>query len=528
MIKILVSDPISEQGLAALSKAEDMQVDIKTGMKEEELCAVIGDYDGLLVRSQTKVTAKVLECAKKLRVIGRAGVGVDNIDVEMATKRGIVVINAPDGNTISTCEHTFAMMMAMSRNIPQADASLRRGEWDRKSFVGVELNNKVLGILGLGRIGTEVAKRAMAFGMRVLAYDPFLTDARAESLGVKKATVDEIASQADFITVHTPLIKETKYLISEREFGLMKKGVRILNCARGGIIKETALVEALKEGKVAGVALDVYEEEPLRADHPLRDFNNVVLTPHLGASTKEAQINVAIDVADEVGKFLRNEPFKNAVNLPSLSAERMQQVQPFLSLGEKLGKLAAQLMKGNITKLQITYGGEVSNIEVGPITRTILKGFLAYHHGDEVNYVNAPFIAEQIGVDVNETKTTKAKVFTNLITVEVEADGESKTVTGTLYNGFGPRIVQINGYAVDAAPEGQMLITRHVDQPGIIGRIGTILGNDGVNIATMQVGRREVGGTALMVIGVDARVSEKALQEIADMEPIQAVYLVEL
>lgn len=368
----------------------------------------------------------------------------------------------------------------------------------------------------------------MAFGMQVLAYDPFLTDARAESLGVRKATVDEIVTQADFITVHTPLMKETKYLIAEREFAMMKKGVRVLNCARGGIIKEEALVAALKEGKVAGAALDVYEEEPLREGHPFREFKNVVLTPHLGASTKEAQVNVAIDVAEEVAKFLRNEPFKNAVNLPSLPAERMQQVQPYLELGEKLGKLAAQLLEGNVSRLRVTYGGEVAALEVGPITRTILKGFLAYHHGDEVNYVNAPFIAEQNGILVEETKTSKAKVFTNLITLEVEADGVSKTVTGTLYNGFGPRIVQINGYAVDAVPEGQMLITRHVDIPGIIGRIGTILGNDGVNIATMQVGRKEAGGTALMVMGVDGRVSEQALQEIAGLEPIQAVYLVEL
>jgi D-3-phosphoglycerate dehydrogenase / 2-oxoglutarate reductase len=528
MFKILVSDPISEQGLAALSAAENMQIDIKTGLKEEELCAVIGEYDALLVRSQTKVTAKVLQHAKKLRVIGRAGVGVDNIDVETATRHGVVVINAPDGNTISTAEHTFAMMMAMARNIPQADASLRRGEWDRKSFVGVELNQKVLGILGLGRIGTEVAKRAIAFGMRVLAYDPFLTQSRAESLGVRKATVDEIVTEADFITVHTPLTKETKYLLSEREFAMMKQGVRILNCARGGIIKESALIEALKSGKVAGAALDVFEEEPLVAEHPLRDFPQVVLTPHLGASTHEAQINVAIDVADEVAKFLRNEPFKNAVNLPSLPAERMQQVQPFLTLGEKLGKLAAQMLKGNVAKLQITYGGEVAGYEVGPITRSILKGFLAYHHGDEVNYVNAPFIAEQNGMIVNETKTSKTKVFTNLITLEVESNDETTTVTGTLYNGFGPRIVQINGYSVDATPEGQMLITLHEDKPGIIGRIGTILGDDGVNIATMQVGRKEAGGTALMVLGVDARVSGQAMQDIMRMEPIHAVYLVEL
>ncbi|MFC4769192.1 phosphoglycerate dehydrogenase [Effusibacillus consociatus] len=528
MIRVLVSDPISEQGLGKLLEADDIQVDIKTGLPEEELCSIIGEYDALLVRSQTRVTSKVLDHAGRLRVIGRAGVGVDNIDVPAATQRGVVVINAPDGNTISTAEHTFAMMMAMARKIPQAYASIHRGEWDRKTFVGVELNNKVLGIIGLGRIGAEVAKRAQAFGMKVLAYDPFLSPQRADSLNVKQCTVDEIVVAADFITVHTPLIKETKHLLAEREFGMMKDGVRILNCARGGIIKEEALVEALQSGKVAGAALDVFEEEPLAKDHPLKDFPNVVLTPHLGASTEEAQINVAIDVAEEVLKVLRDEPFKNAVNLPSLPADKLKQVEPYLALGEKLGKLAAQLVDNPVTKIEITYSGDISNLEVAPVSRTILKGILSYHHGAEVNFVNAPLVAEQSGIQVVESKTGKHSVFTNLIGLEVTTPHQTRRVAGTLNNGFGPRIVRLDGFAIDASPEGRMIVTSHVDQPGMIGRIGMILGDAGINIATMQVGRKEVGGKAVMVLGIDNPATPEVVREIAEIPSILEVFHVEL
>lgn len=528
MIRVLVSDPISEQGLGKLLEADDIQVDIKTGLSEEELCNIIGEYDALLVRSQTKVNAKILEHAGRLRVIGRAGVGVDNIDTGAATQRGIVVLNAPDGNTISTAEHTCAMMMAMARKIPQAHASILRGEWDRKTFVGVELNNKVLGIIGLGRIGTEVAKRAQAFGMKVLAYDPFLSPQRADALNVKQSTVDEIVAQADFITVHTPLIKETKYLIAEREFGMMKDGVRILNCARGGIIKEEALIAALKSGKVAGAALDVYEVEPLAKDHPLKDLPNVVLTPHLGASTEEAQINVAIDVAEEVLKVLRDEPFKNAVNLPSLPADKLKQVEPYLVLGEKLGKLAAQLVDNPVTKIEITYSGDISNLEVAPVSRTILKGILSYHHGEEVNFVNAPLVAEQAGIQVVESKTGKHSVFTNLIELELTTPHQTRRVAGTLNNGFGPRIIRLDGYTIDASPEGRMIVTSHLDQPGMIGRIGMILGDAGINIATMQVGRREVGGKAVMVLGIDNPASPEVIREIAEIPNILEVFHVEL
>jgi D-3-phosphoglycerate dehydrogenase len=506
--KVLVSDPISEQGLEKLYQSEQIEVIVKTGLKENELAEIIGDFDALLVRSQTKVTEKVIAAGKKLRVIGRAGVGVDNIDLEAATRHGIIVINAPDGNTISACEHTFAMLMALARKIPQAHLSLIRGEWDRKSFVGVELNKKTLGIVGLGRIGTEVAKRALAFGMSVLAYDPFLTTERAEKLGVKQATVDEICENADFITVHTPLTKETRHIIDAPQFARMKPGVRIVNCARGGIINEQALVDAIRSGKVAGAALDVFEQEPPHGS-PLLDLSQVIVTPHLGASTEEAQINVAIDVAEEILNILENRPFKNAVNLPSLPADVMKAVEPYLVLGEKLGKLVSQLATGVPKTLQITYDGGPSLLEVSPITRSILKGVLAYHRGEEVNYVNAPLVAEQIGMDVRETKTAKHKVFTNLVQVTLETETESRSVAGTLFNGLGPRIVQIDNFSVDASPSGTMVIT-------------------GINIASMQVGRKTIGGEAVMLLSVDKPVPPDTLKQMATVQGILKVKDVQL
>lgn len=527
MYRILVSDPISEEGLQKLIESPEVELDIRPGLDRETLISIIGQYDALLVRSQTKVTADIIAAGKKLKAIGRAGVGVDNIDVEAATRHGVVVVNAPDGNTISTAEHTFAMLMALARHIPQACASIKSGKWDRKSFVGVELRGKTLGIVGLGRIGTEVAKRAMAFGMRVLAYDPFLTRERANQLGVETASVDELCARADFITVHTPLTKETRHLIGPAQFAKMKPGVRVLNCARGGIIDEKALLEALERGIVAGAALDVFEEEPPK-DNPLLALDQVIATPHLGASTVEAQINVAIDVGEEILNILQGRPFKNAVNLPSLPADVLRAVQPYLTLGEKLGQLVSQLTEGRLSGIEIVYGGNVSEREVSPITRTILKGILAYHHGDEVNYVNAPFVAEELGIKVVETKAGKHRVFNDWIGVTLTTESGTHSGAGTLFNGLGPRIVQIDGYSVDVPPEGKFLITRHIDQPGIIGHVGTILGGAGVNIAAMQVGRREIGGQAVMVLAVDKPVDADILAKIERVPGILEVRDVQL
>lgn len=519
--KVLVSDPISEQGLQALLESPQVEVDIQTELTPEELLTIIGEYDALLVRSQTKVTPELLAAGKKLRAIGRAGVGVDNIDVPAATRHGIVVINAPDGNTTSTCEHTFAMLMAMARKIPQAHTVLKNGKWDRKSYVGVELKHKTLGILGFGRIGSEVAHRAKAFGMNVLAYDPFLTRERAESLGVRMSTVDEIVEGSDFITVHTPLTKDTKHLLSRDQFARMRDGVRILNCARGGIIDEKALAEALVNGKVAAAALDVFEEEP-PLGNPLLDLDNVVVTPHLGASTEEAQINVAIDVAKELLNILQGLPFRNAVNLPSLSNETLRSLEPYLTLAEKLGTLAANLAIDSVRKIEITYYGPLAEQQTDPLTRSFLKGMLSYYHGEEVNYVNAPFLAEQSQIQLKETKSSRHDTYTELLKVSVVTENTTVVVAGTHKASIGPRIVQIGDFKVDLEPHGTLLLAENHDKPGMIGKVGTILGTANVNIDSMKVGKLE-NGIALMVLAVDRAPDEATCRAIEAVDGIYSV-----
>ena len=394
MFKVLVSDPISDMGIQQLMDAPDVLVDKKTGLSEDELVAIIGQYDALLVRSQTRVTARILEAGSALKVVGRAGVGVDNIDLQAATSRGVIVINAPDGNTITTCEHTFAMMMAVARHIPQAYAKTVTGDWDRKSFLGVELRGKKLGVVGMGRIGSEVAKRAKAFGMDILGYDPFLTEEKAEKLGVTLASVDDIVRNADFMTVHTPLTPETRHMIGAEQFKVMKRGMRIVNCARGGIVDEYALVDAVNEGIVAGAAFDVFEEEPPAADHPFLGHPKIVVTPHLGASTVEAQENVAIDVSEQVLHILRNEPFMNAVNMPPVAAAVMAKLQPYFDLGEKLGSLISQITEGPVAEIAIGYSGDLAEVDTQPLTRYIVKGVLAHHLGsDQVNIINSLHLA---------------------------------------------------------------------------------------------------------------------------------------
>lgn len=530
MKKILVSDPISDIGLKKLLEADDIQLDIKTDLKQEELIKIIGEYDGLLVRSQTTVSKDVLEAAKLLKVIGRAGVGVDNIDTKAATELGIVVINAPDGNTISTAEHSFAMLMSMARWIPQAHQDLKNGIWNRKKYVGVELNGKTLGIIGLGRIGSEVAKRAQAFNMEIIGFDPFITEERARQLGITLGTVEEVVKQADFITVHTPLTKETTNIIDFKEFALMKKGVRIINCARGGIIREEALLKAIEDGIVDAAAIDVYMEEPPKEDNALVNHPKVVTTPHLGASTIEAQLNVAIDVAEEVYNYLKDEPFKNAVNLPSISGEILEHVRPYIQLAEKLGKLIANTIIGAIEKIEILYAGDIIDKEIDILTRTVLKGVLSQHLGavGMVNDVNAPIIAKGRGIEFVDSRTSKSHGYTNLITVKVKTKKEEKYVSGTLLNSYGPRVVHLNGFAVDFNPVGNLLLMEHTDQPGIIGEIGTLLGSEKVNIATMQVGRNELGGKAVAFIMVDNLVEDKVLEKIRQIKGVKNIYQVEV
>ncbi|MBW7473485.1 phosphoglycerate dehydrogenase [Paenibacillus oenotherae] len=518
MFKVLVSDPISDLGIQKLADAEDVIIDKKPGLSEDELVAIIGEYDALLVRSQTRVTPRIMEAGKQLKVVGRAGVGVDNIDLNAATQRGIIVINAPDGNTITTCEHTFAMIMAVARHIPQAYQKTVSGVWDRKSFLGVELRNKVLGVMGMGRIGSEVAKRAKAFGMEIWGYDPFLTEERAEALGIRLSTVDDIVRNADFMTVHTPLTPETRHMIGRNQFEVMKKGMRIVNCARGGIIDELALVEAIEQGIVAGAAFDVFEVEPPAADHPFLKLPQVIVTPHLGASTVEAQENVAIDVSEQVLNILRGKPFINAVNMPPIPANLLNIIQPYFPLVEKLGNFAAQLVEGAVEEITVNYSGELADLDTQPLTRHVVRGVLSHHLGSEqVNVVNSLHLAKERNVNIVVQKSPLSRDFTNLVTVTLRSKKEERLVAGTLLSGYGPRVVQIDKFPVDVAPEGNLILVSHNDKPGIIGRVGTLLGNNDVNIATMQVGRKIIGGAAIMVLSVDKGASKEVLAELASL-----------
>lgn len=520
MYKVLVSDPISDFGIQQLVDAPDVTVDKKTGLSEDELISILDDYDALLVRSQTTVTPRMMEAAKKLKVIGRAGVGVDNINLDAATERGIIVINAPDGNTITTCEHAFAMMMALARHIPQAYVKTINGVWDRKTFVGVELRNKTLGVVGMGRIGSEVAKRAKAFGMDILGFDPFMTEERAEKLGVKLCTVDEIVRNADFMTFHTPLTAETKHMIARPQFEVMKRGMRLINCARGGIVDEMALVEAINEGIVAGAAFDVFEKEPLAPDHPFIGNPNIIVTPHLGASTIEAQENVAVDVSEQVLLILRDQPFKNAVNMPPVAPNVLNKIQPYFQLGERLGHFAAQMAKGPLLEITINYSGELAEVDTAQLTRYVVKGVLSHHLGNDVNVVNSMHLAKVRDIVITVQQTHVAKGFLNLVSVSLRSSEDERLIAGTLLNGYGARIVQIDKYPVDIAPEGHLLLIKHDDKPGMIGSVGTLLGNNDINIATMQVGRKIIGGSAIMVLSVDRKVPKEVITSLKEFSGI--------
>jgi D-3-phosphoglycerate dehydrogenase len=538
MNRVIVTDNLSEEGIKRLR--EFAEVDVELELSKEELKERIADYDAIVIRSGTKVTKEIVEAgsAGRLKVIGRAGVGVDNIAVETATEKGILVVNSPEANTISAAEHTIAMMLSLSRKIPDANASLKSGKWDRKKYLGVEVNGKVLGIIGLGRVGGEVAKRAKGLEMKVVAYDPFITEEKAQDLGISLASLNETLKVADFITLHTPLTKDTRHLISDKEFALMKDGVRVVNCARGGVIDENALREAIKSGKVAGAALDVFEQEPPE-DRELVELDQVITTPHLGASTKEAQKAAALVIADQIIGALQNKPVKNTVNMLYVEEEILDSIKPYLRLGEKLGLLAAQLVpkSGRIEEFKVTYEGELGSAEAGVgkntrvITRAILKSFLSLFT-DGVNYVNAEAIAKKFGIKITESKTEEIENFSSLInvttTTQMESKEEARTVAGTLFGKDDPRIVQINGYRVDAVPSGYMLICSFLDKPRVIGPVCTVLGDKGINIAGMQVGREKVGGEAVMVINIDSLVSEGGIDEIKDVQNIFDVTLVKL
>ncbi|WP_332448753.1 phosphoglycerate dehydrogenase [Methanoculleus sp.] len=516
--RVLVSDPLAEEGIDILKGFAD--VDVNTGLTEDQLVAVIGGYDALLVRSGTEVTARVIDAGEKLKFIGRAGAGVDNIDTEAATRRGIVVANAPEGNTLAATEHTMAMMLSLARNIPQATASLKKGEWKRSKFMGVELNDKVLGIMGFGRIGREVAKRAQAMEMKCIAYDPFISSERAATLGVEMVPMEELFRRADVITVHTPLIKETRHVINARSIATMRDGVRLINCARGGIIDEQALADAIASGKVAGAALDVFESEP-PTDSPVLGLDQVIVTPHLGASTVEAQQNVAISVANQCISVLSGGAAKYVVNAPMIPAEQQAVVEPYAVLAQKMGSLLIQLIEGRLASITITYGGEAAALpNTKFITRVILKGMLDPILQAPVNFVNAEFVAKERGIRLSETTTEEAQGFRNIISITAKTDKMTESVSGSVSAPDHARIVSIGGYMTDLTPTGHVVISRHIDKPGVIGKAATILGRANVNIAGMQVGRFKPGQEALMVLTVDSAVPADAMEEIKKIDGI--------
>ena len=526
--KVLVSDPISQLGVDALGEGGLLDVTFKPGLSHEELLKIIPEYSALVVRSQTKVGADVIAAAKNLKAIGRAGVGVDNVDVEAATARGIVVMNTPGGNTISTAEHAFSLLVSVARKIPQADASVKCGKWDRKSFQGVELNGKTLAILGMGRIGTEVAKRAIAFGMRVLAYDPYLSEARAKTLHVELIEkLEDALPHADFVTMHMPLTDETRHMLDAKRLALLKKGARIVNCARGGLIDEQALAEALTSGHVAGAAIDVFEQEPPDAANPLRNAPNIVFTPHLGASTAEAQESVGIEIAHTIRAALLDGTINNAVNAPSVDAKTLAVLGPYLRLGESLGRFVSQIAPKRCGTLRIIYSGKARDLDTTPITRSVLKGFLTNISGDVVNEINAPGLAQNLGLQVVESRVSDSAEFSDLIEVVAEDSGSKASAAGTFF-GPKPRVVVVNGRHIEAQPEGVLLLLENKDRPGIVGHIGTLLGKHQVNIASMSLGRDQAGGTALTVLNLDSAPDEKVMKELLGDKDIVSARILKL
>jgi len=506
-MKILVADPIAEEGIQFLRS--HAQVDVKTKLELEQLQAIIGDYDALIVRSQTKVGAEVIQSGKKLKVIGRAGVGIDNIDVDAATKNGIVVVNAPTGNIIAAAEHTIALMLALARNVPQANSQLKSGKWRRDQFVGTEIRNKTLGIIGLGNVGSEVAKRVQAFEMRVIAHDPFVSKDYAHNLKVELVSMAQLLKEADFITLHVPLTATTNKLIGDRELAELKPTARIINCARGGVIDEEALLEAIRAGKIAGAAFDVFDHEPL-TDSPLFREDKIIVTPHLGASTVEAQTSVARDVAAEVLAVLHGQFSKYAVNAPYVAPELV----PFMRLATTMGSLASQLMEGQISSTHIKYSGGVNNYDCNPIKTALISGLLQQASEERINLVNVGLVAAQHGLRISEEREAVAQNFANLLTLQVNATTGPTTISGTVRDSES-HIVQVNDFWMDIVPTGgYFLFCDHLDRPKLVGAIGDITGNADINISSMHLSRLQPRGKALMILALDEPLREEDLQEI--------------
>jgi len=522
MKRVLISDTLSAEGVAIFKNTPGIEVDVMTNLTPDELKGVIKEYDGLVIRSATKVTKEVIEHAEQLKVVGRAGSGLDNVDIPAASKRGIVVMNTPGGNTITTAEHAIALMVSLARKIPQATASMKGGKWEKNKFMGNELFNKKLGVVGIGQVGAIVADRAQGLKMHVIAYDPFISPEAAEKLGVTLPSLDELVKSADFITVHTPLTKETRGIINAAAFEKMKKGVFIINCARGGIVNEKDLLAALQSGKVAGAALDVFEEEPTKnlelVNHP-----SVICTPHLGASTDEAQVNVAIAIAEQMAAYLTTGEINNAVNFPSISAELLNVIEPYIDLAEKLGKFHAQIVQGGIQEVKIEYSGKILDYNVAPLTIALLKGLLTPILNETVNYINAPILAKERGIGVVEAKRSEMKDYTSLISLTIKTTQEETTTAGALFGLKDPRIVRIQGFVLDVVPEGHMLVVYNQDRPGVIGNIGTTLGSNSVNIARLHLSREQIDRQALVVLSTDGPISEDVISKLQNLPHVTSV-----
>lgn len=526
MPKVLVCDSIDKTGIDILSQVA--QVDVKTGLPPVELVKIVPEYDALMIRSGTRVTKEIIEAGTQLKIIGRAGVGVDNVDVPAATRKGIVVVNSPEGNTIAAAEHALAMMLSLSRHIPEADQSVKSGQWERKRFIGAEVYKKTLGVVGLGKIGSHVAIAAKAMGMKLLAYDPFISTERAEQLGCRLVEVNVLLQESDYITLHIPKTKETANLIDAEALAKMKPTTRIINCARGGIIDETALADALKSGKIAGAALDVFETEPL-GESPLRELSQkVILTPHLGASTAEAQQNVAVDVAEQIRDVLLGLPARSAVNIPGLHPDALEQLRPYLQLAETLGNLVGQLAGGRVDFLDVRLQGELATNQSQPVVIAALKGLLSQALRERVNYVNAGIEAKERGIRVVETRDAAIRDYSGSLHLEAKGSLGDHSVTGVLLGDGEIRITNVDNFPVNVPPNRYMLFTRHRDMPGIIGKIGSLLGSFNVNIASMQVGRQIVRGDAVMVLSIDDPLPEGILDEILKVPGIRDAYTVTL
>ncbi|NOQ63880.1 MAG: phosphoglycerate dehydrogenase [Methyloprofundus sp.] len=527
MKKILISDKLADAGINFLNEQEGIQVHIETGMTPEQLCATIADYDALLIRSDTKVTDEVLQAAKNLKLVGRAGIGVDNVDIPAATEQGVIVMNTPDANATTTAELALAHMFSLSRNLPKADKSIREGKWERSQLVGAEISNKTLAILGFGTIGRIVAKRAAGLNMRVIAYDPFVAPDIFAECGAERVDLDVLVKQADYLTLHCPLLEQTRGVIGAEQLAAMKNTAMIINCARGGLIDETALYHALKNGEIAGAALDVYENEPPK-DSPLLELDNIVFTPHLGASTREAQVAVSVEIARQAVTFLKTGEAVNALNLPRLSADDLRKSQPYMEIATSLGKVLAGLATQPIERVKVSLLGKAADAEARSVSTAALVGLLESHVSTPVNSVNAENIAKRQGISLTESKTDKISGYLALVEVKIYCGDEEISLAGTLLGDKHPRIVYINGYEIEVIPEGVLLVTKHIDKPGVIAAISTVLGHANINILRMQVGIADEEGNAIAVISVSEKIEAALLQELCELAAVESAIQIEL